>query len=57
METTGERQFVFDSGLEHERKYLEALRVEGTTVEEIETAFRRQGTTPRGGADRRGDAP
>ena len=42
-ETTEELQFVCDSGLEHERKYLESLRAEGRTVEEIETAFDAEG--------------
>src|SRR4051794_12224518 len=43
VETTEELQFVFNRGLEHERKYLESLRAEGRTVEEIETAFDAEG--------------
>jgi hypothetical protein len=43
VETTEELEFVFDSGLEHERKYLESLRTAGRTVEEIETAFDAEG--------------
>jgi hypothetical protein len=43
VETTEELQFVFDSGLEHERKYLESLRAERTTGEKIETAFDAEG--------------
>jgi hypothetical protein len=43
VETTEELQFVFDSGLEYERRYLESLRTEGRTVEEIETAFDAEG--------------
>jgi hypothetical protein len=34
---------VFDSGFQHEREYLESLRAEGTTGEEIETAFDAEG--------------
>jgi uncharacterized protein len=43
VETTEVLQFVFDRGLEHERMYLESLRAERTTVEEIETAFDAEG--------------
>ena len=50
-------EFVFDRGLEHERKYLESLRADGKSVVEIETRLRRRGTASRGGRDRRGDAP
>ena len=38
-ETSEELQFVFDRGLEHEKKYLASLVAAGKTVAEIETAF------------------
>src|SRR6476659_7196819 len=34
-ETPEDVQFVFDRGLEHERKYLESLKAEGRSVVEI----------------------
>src|SRR5687768_13419770 len=37
-ETPEDVQFVFDRGLEHEKKYLESLKAIGKTVEEIAAA-------------------
>ncbi|SFE52649.1 TM0106 family RecB-like putative nuclease [Blastococcus tunisiensis] len=39
VETTDELQFVFDRGLQHEKKYLASLVAAGKSVAEIETAF------------------
>ncbi|WP_089336934.1 hypothetical protein [Blastococcus mobilis] len=43
VETTDELQFVFDRGLEHEKKYLASLVASGKSVAEIETAFDAEG--------------
>ncbi|WP_040339814.1 TM0106 family RecB-like putative nuclease [Candidatus Blastococcus massiliensis] len=37
--TTPETQFVFDRGMEHEKKYLASLRADGKSVTEIPTAY------------------
>ena len=57
VESPEDVQFVFERGLEHERKYLESLKAAGKSVVEIDGGLRRRGTTSRGGRDRRGDAP
>src|SRR5215218_8063652 len=38
-----ELNLIFERGLAHERKYLESLRSEGKTVEEIDTVFDAEG--------------
>src|SRR3954454_6533142 len=38
-----ELDLIFERGLEHEKKYLESLRAQGKTVEEIETVFDAEG--------------
>src|SRR3954451_6584408 len=43
VETPEDVQFVFDRGLEHEKKYLESLRAAGKSIAEIETAFDAEG--------------
>src|SRR3954447_23186104 len=43
VETPEDVQFVFDRGIEHEKRYLESLRAASRTVEEIEAASGAEG--------------